>query len=266
MSVAECLGLIGDPDGRLAEATRRWPDWAREQPVLSVLDELRLGDLRAWLYESQWQRSDAVLRALVTISTQNRDDAAAAATLVAWALLPGAIVVANSIRRMSRCGDELVAGQLWLEIRTFEVARGAKVAAGILRNTRSRVLLDLGARSQMERSDRAWSRTVLTGLPSALPEPRDAVAAAVDPGEELHRLLVRGCAQGAVGVDDVGLLMSLLGAVEHQTPRYALSGGGLLTDCISQRVAAQTGTSPATVRRHARRSMRALAEVARRTA
>lgn len=267
--LAQCLGLVDDAQGRLALAAQRWAAWAEEYPALGVLEELRLGELRRWLYAAHWRRSDALLRALVRLSDGRQgEEGAAAATVVAWALLPGAIAVAQALRTMSGSIDELVAGALWLEIRTFDTSGGQKVAAGILRNTRGQVLLELGAHSQLERVDRAWSQTVLVDDPGALPQPGPDVPAlgcgaglepGVDPAEELRRLLTWARARGVITDAEESLLLRLVGTVRHLRPRYCHGGGGLLTDRAAEAVARQLGTGSATVKRHARQSMRALA-------
>lgn len=263
MDVAECLGLVGDPEGRLADAGRRWPAWAREHPVLGVLKELRLPEFRDWLFESGWERSDQMLRALVSVAASDREDAAAAASVVAWALLPAAISLANSVRELSPDGDAIVAGQLWLEIRTFDVTRGSKVAAGIIWKTRSKVLLELGATAAVARADQAWSRTVLCGDSSMLPQPFANVEPEPEPAEELEELLSCSRQAGVISAADLVLLRNLVASASTHTPRYALGAGGLLGDGICQDVGRRIGASMTTVRRHARRSIRALAEAGR---
>jgi len=62
---------------------------------------------------------------------------------LAWVLLPGARVVAHRLRGVSARIDELVATQLWLEVREFAWERRRKVAANIVMNVRRGVLRDL---------------------------------------------------------------------------------------------------------------------------
>jgi hypothetical protein len=82
-----------------------------------------------------------------------------AAGVLAWVLLPGACSVARRLRSLSLRIDELVAAQLWIEVRSFPWQRLWKVAANILGNLRVAVLLDCGVPSQVQRSDRTWART-----------------------------------------------------------------------------------------------------------
>jgi hypothetical protein len=76
---------------------------------------------------------------------------------LAWVLLPGACALAHRLHALSPRIDEVVAAQLWIEIRTFPWQRLRKVAANILANTRTGVLRECGVHSQLERFDRTWS-------------------------------------------------------------------------------------------------------------
>ena len=188
MSVATHLGL--DPDGiALVELEREWASWVAQFPQLA-----RAGDfpsLRDWLVAAASPaEADGVLHALATLGSPSGGDNLTAASVLAWALLPGACALAHRLRGLSPRIDELVAAQLWLEIRSFPWYRLHKVAGNILAATRAGVLRECGVRSQLERTDRAWSSTRLVD-PSATFWARQADEAdSLRPaGEELVELL-----------------------------------------------------------------------------
>jgi hypothetical protein len=99
------------------------------------------------------------LQALARLASPAGGDSVPAAGVLAWVLLPGACSVARRLRSLSLRIDELVAAQLWIEVRSFPWQRLWKVAANILGNLRVAVLLDCGVPSQVQRSDRTWART-----------------------------------------------------------------------------------------------------------
>ena len=85
------------------------------------------------------------------------EDASSAAGVLAWLLVPGACLLAHRLREVSAEVDALVAGQLWIEVRTFGPARGRRVAASILWNTRNAVLREVGVGIH---SEPAWAHRV----------------------------------------------------------------------------------------------------------
>ena len=84
-----------------------------------------------------------------------------AATALVWLLIPGATRLANSLGDLSPDIDGLVAGQLWLEVRSHG-GRGHAIAATILRNTRRAVMAEYGCGDAGRRRDRVWAETTLT--------------------------------------------------------------------------------------------------------
>jgi hypothetical protein len=155
VSLATQLGLQGEEKALLVRAKQDWTLWAARFPCLAVVGGV--GSLRDWLRAAEPAAADDVLHALVTLASPSGADDASAAAVVAWALLPGASVLAQRLRTLSPRIDEVVAAQLWIEIRTFPWQRLRKVAANILANTRTGVLLECGVPSQVERVDRPWS-------------------------------------------------------------------------------------------------------------
>jgi hypothetical protein len=119
-------------------------------------------------------------------------------------------VLAQRLRTLSPRIDEIVAAQLWIEIRTFPWRRLRKVAANILANTRTGVLRECGAHRQIERVDRTWSSVRLVD-PTAVFWTRvcaqdDASHSAV---HELAEVLEWARAVNAISDSDRSLLLSL---------------------------------------------------------
>ena len=168
MSVAEQLGLDEQTSELLALADQRWGHWASAHPALAHCRGVR--ELRSWLPGADQGEADAALHALATLAAADGGDDVGAAAALACALMPGACILANRLRTLAAHIDQIVAAQLWLEVRTFPWRRMRKVAANVLLNTRAGVLADCGARSQLERTDQAWSRTCLL---YTSPSPRD---------------------------------------------------------------------------------------------
>ena len=75
-------------------------------------------------------------------------------------LLPGACLMAHRLRSLTSRIDEVVAAQLWLEIRSFPWQRQRKVAANIVMNTRRGVLRELGVGQSAREADPTWARSL----------------------------------------------------------------------------------------------------------
>lgn len=73
----------------------------------------------------------------------------AAAAMLALALMPGACTLVNRLRTLGPEIDQIVAGKLWLEVRTFPWRRLTKVSANIMLNARAGVLQERGAGATM---------------------------------------------------------------------------------------------------------------------
>lgn len=260
MSVAVQLGLDDDGSELLTLAGRRWPVWAVRHPTLAAVDGP--SNLRSWLRGADPTQADDVLHALATLAAVDGDNDIAAAATLSWALLPGACVLAHRLRGLSPRIDEVVAAQLWVEARTFPWRRLRKVAANVLMDTRSGVLRECGAASQTRRVDRTWHLT--SPVDPCGPEwVWHAAAAGAGPAggaaEELLDVLEWACANNVISSEDRALLLCLVDAADRaSTTRVGRGAGGLMANDVSAAVADEWGISPATVRRRARRSLRAL--------
>ena len=306
MSVGDQLGL-DDNSELLDRARQKWPAWGAADPRLGVVDNF--DDLRTWLPTVDHETSDQVLLALAMLAAPDGGDDIAAAAALAKCLLPGACrlagwlstlpprevfrdsqpVTAGTWSAVERV-DELVASQLWIEVRTFKWRRTRKVAANILINTRVGVLREVGDFFYVSRADRTWANTTLVesfstgdltsadgGAGYSAEMPTERVAGALfhrpeilaDAGpeqeepsatEELLELLAWACDHKVISPADRYLLLCLVEEADRvETRRLARGYGGLLSNEVSSRVAPRIGVSEATVRRHGSRSMRALA-------
>lgn len=303
MSVGDQLGLDDDSE-LLDQARQKWPAWVAAEPRLGVVDNF--DDLRSWLPTVDHETSDQVLLALAMLAAPDGGDDIAAAAALAKCLLPGACrlagwlstlpprevfrdsqpVMAGTWSAVERV-DEVVASQLWIEIRTFKWRRLRKVAANILINTRVGVLREVGDFFYVSRADRTWANTTLVesfsvgdltsadhsaGMPTGRgtgplsrrpeiladdgPEQEEPTAT-----EELLELLAWACDQQVISPTDRYLLLCLVEEADQvETRRVGRGYGGLLSNEVSSRVAPRIGASEATVRRHGSRSVRALAE------
>ena len=266
MSVADQLGL-DDLDGELLGAARAlWPGWVEEMPVLGVAASL--AQLRPWLQTADPVNADRVLHGLARLGSPSGGGSVPASGVLAWALLPGACTLARRLDTMSPRIDELVAAQLWIEVRTFPWQRLTKVSSNIVMNTRSRVLRDLGTFHQLSKSDRTWSLTVVADPHSpvwegqygsgptggATPVQQDPTAA-----DELLELLEWACRDDVISEIDRSLLLALLDVADRSTSRRLRRGrGGLMGNDVSELVAEQWGIGSSTVRRRARHAVLAL--------
>jgi hypothetical protein len=295
MNVGDLLGL-DDGSELLRQARQRWATWVAADSRLAVVNDF--GDLRDWLAIADRAAADDVLLALAMLAAPDGGDDVAAAGALAKCLLPGACRLAAWLatqRRHMLPGDislatELVASQLWIEVRGFPWRRGKKVAANILMNTRAGVLRECGDSTQVGRTDQTWVHTALvepfatcdpgdvdvdvepcgrgerrmpaTGwnpclLTDPTPGPGDAPAS---PREELLAVLAWACEEDVISADDRFLLLCLVEeAARVDTRRTGRGYGGLMANDISERVAPRVGFSDKTVRRRASKSMRALA-------
>jgi hypothetical protein len=260
VSVETQLGLHDEGNGLLVHAGQNWASWVDRFPCLLGIGGV--GSLRAWLRTAEPAAADEVLHALVTLASPSAGDDASAAAMVAWALLPGASVLAQRLQTLSPRIDQIVAAQLWIEIRTFPWRRLRKVAANILANTRTGVLRECGAQRQIERVDRTWSSVRLvdpTAVFWARVCPQDTASQSA--AHELVDVLEWARAVNVISDSDRSLLLELAETADSFGPARTGRGWcGLMANDLSADLAERLGISPITVRRRARRAITALAD------
>jgi hypothetical protein len=289
-------GLLDLDEGSelLGQARQRWATWVAADSRLAVVDDF--DDLRDWLASAERDAADDVLLALAMLAAPDGGDDVAAAGALAKCLLPGACRLAAWLatqRRHMLPGDislatELVASQLWIEVRSFPWRRGRKVAANVLMNTRAGVLRECGDTTQVGRSDQTWVHTALVEafatcdpgdvdvelcrmgeqhMPAAGWNPCLLADPAPGPGDDLESplaellaVLAWACEEDVISDEDRFLLLYMVEeAARVDTRRTGRGYGGLMANDVSARVAPRFGVSDKTVRRRVSKSMRALA-------
>lgn len=282
----EQLLSLGDGSELLDEAHQRWDAWVEIDDRLGVVADLDA--LLRYVRTSTTEEANTCLLVLAMLAAPDGNNDIAAAAALAKALIPGACVLASRLtvqlsrRRwyptgcpergpVSRFVNERVAAQLWLEVRSFPWRRLTKVGGNILMSTRAKVLWECEDPGQLERFERTRARTSHVGTwhergnelaPWA--GARGAAVEAVDtPLEVLMDVLEWACANEVISHNDQSLLLCLVTAASNTEVRATTRGkGNLCSDKLSAIVAPQLGVSPATVRRHAARSVEALATAA----
>src|ERR1035437_2680048 len=125
MSSTQHLGLTWPALVERVERSGRWPAWVTAEPALASvggLDEVALiaadrdhpGD------------ADVLLGALVRLGAVDGGNDQDAAGAVALLLANGADQLAGQLRNLSGDIDQIVAGQVWLQVREFPWPRGRR--------------------------------------------------------------------------------------------------------------------------------------------
>ena len=274
MSVQQQLGL--EDDGLLVQQIReRWSTWSAHDERLAAVAEF--DEFRDWLRTADVEERDDALYALAHMAAKDAGDDHFAGAALAWALLPGAATLAARLAGFAPHIDDLVAAQLWLEVRSFPWKRRRKVAANILAATRAGVLLDLGDNGQVLRTDRVWANTshlssehlegdwlVSDGGVELRAQTREQLSVnfydELTSADEVDALLVWGVREGLISDRDRVVLTELIDEAETTVPaRGRTANCGLGGREITRKVGDRLGVSSATVRRHLNSSVAALA-------
>jgi hypothetical protein len=252
MNVTDMLGL---QDVRMeALVERHWAAWVAVDPRLaSVGDPMRLD---AWRRKAAPETANAVLLGLARLAAFDGGDDTNAALVLAWLLLPTALRVRRSLWSVSDRIDEVVAAQLWVEVRSLPWHRQHWVAAKVATRLREGVLLECG----MPTHHQPARLTVVSLGPV---DPADDRRVDTDhAGEELAELLDWACAEDVISLEDRELLVSLIAAARtlDQSGERLREGGvaGLSSHQVSNVVAQERGVCARTVRRHTARCVAAL--------
>ncbi|NHA68221.1 hypothetical protein [Phycicoccus flavus] len=252
MSVAAQLGLEGPETELLQTAQQQWPRWEALYPALAPAPAL--AGLRAWMQSLDVEPRNDVVCALGRLGSRDGLDEVPAAATLAWALVPGAITIARALQHATPVVDELVAAQLWLEVRTLPSSARHKVAANLLARVRVAVRRDLGLTAPR---DPTWARSMLV-------DPLDpdwhrfpAPAQTAPPPGQAAAILQVAVAERVISDTDRDLLVRL--AEESRENDATRSRAGLVTRRAGLAVAAETCLSDRQVRRRAARALDALA-------
>ncbi len=248
MSVAICLGVDTHERPPLRWARSHWQDWGRAHPALSVVTDLL--DLPRWLGQTAPEGRDEVLAALAR--TAERD--VEAVSVITWLLVPGAVNLARQLADLSPDIDALVAGQLWLTVRSYRGDPSRRVAATLLARTRREVMADLGVGEAALRRDRVWASAVPMGTVPEAPDHKTGP----DPERELAELLEDAAETGALTREDRALLLDVAREAARLNVPARRGRGGLMTPSVAELVAEDYEASARTVRRRAARAVAGL--------
>src|SRR5674476_78038 len=144
MSSMQHLGLTWPSLAERVERSGRWPAWVTAEPALASM--AGLGEVAATVGDRAHPgRADVLLAALVRLGAVDGGNDQDAAAAVALLLDNGAARLAGQLRNLSGDIDQMVAGQVWLQIREFPSRRRRRaIAQNILMDARRALLRDLG--------------------------------------------------------------------------------------------------------------------------
>ena len=127
------------------DACGRWGRWVTAQPALAqVSSAYSLGEVVT--DQTQPARANELLLALVRVGSVDGGVDETAATFVAALLVPGGNRIIRSLTSLGPEVDDVVGGQLWLQVRDYPWrTRPRAVAKNTLMETRRAVLADYGA-------------------------------------------------------------------------------------------------------------------------
>lgn len=232
--------------------------WANAEPALSAIEGVRA--LAELLFDpTDRAQADELFGALLRIAAVDCGDDRDAALLIVALLAGGAEVLGAELRHIADI-DALVAGELWLQIRSFPWrTRRQGFVKGLLLETRRAVL----AAALQERTGRRRSRQFVVLVDPTTDRERGADRLGVlgadhlvephDSRGEVTLLAVLEWAQrsGVVSAAHVALLLELVAAGDRLDE---ISDGsfrrGLNVAAEIRDVAARRGVSEKTVRRH----------------
>ena len=255
MSVAKCMG-VDDVDGpQMMQMRSRWSQWSEVEPGLAVVDDPLA--LPRVMRRSEPEQRDTVLGALLRLGVVEQS----ATVALVWLLAPGATKLAWRLRDLSRDIDELVAGQLWIQVREHDPDDARYVAAKILNRTEREVMVELAVGDLAKRRDPTWAKAVLTDrFDESIPDQESDEDTA---REELHLLLRKALDSGSLSDVDRDLLLDLAHAATMLSAPLRRGRAGLTTPSVAQMVSDDHAMAARTIRRHAADALDGLAEVAR---
>ena len=138
----------------MREVRASWPGWRQASPDLP---DVELADLPHWMTGVGPPQRDAVLTALLGIA----DEDPQAYLALAWMPIPGAARVAGRIRRLADEIDEIVAGQLWIQLCAHDPTDSTSVAKKILDRVHRESMAELGVGALAKSRDEAWAMSVV---------------------------------------------------------------------------------------------------------
>jgi hypothetical protein len=239
----------------MQEVRAEWPGWQEIERALKAVDDLVA--LPRWMKQATPAERDAVLAGLRRLAEHDPR----AFVALAWLLVPGASLVAARLRRLTDAIDDVVAGQLWIQICEHDPADDRYVATTILRRVERESMAELGLGELAKRRDPTWANSVLIErYDETMPAEEQN---AEEPREQLIELLRRALASGALSDQDRGLLLDLALAANLADAPLRRGRAGLTTPSVAQLVSEDHALAARTIRRHAAIALDRLGEVAR---
>jgi hypothetical protein len=256
MSSMQHLGVTWPALTERVERSGRWPSWVAAEPVLASV--AGLGEVAAIAADrADPGRADVLLAALVRLGAADGGNDADAAHAVALLLANGAGRLAGQLRNLSEDIEQMVAGQVWLQIREFPWRRRRRaIAQNILMDARRAVLADLGVDTASRR--RGVVVILVDTIEAAATDCRSGILLHHDhrsrSGEEptLEGILQWATGNGVVRDQDAAILLELA--------RLQMTGAvrGLNSAAEISAVATRRGVNEKTVRRSRDRAVRSL--------
>jgi hypothetical protein len=260
MAPADCVGVSW---GSLSDRVNKGgalARWAAAEPALAGIDTLH--ELAGIVHDrGRPARADELLGALVRTAAVDGGDDENAAFAVAHLLANGTRRLASRLRDLSSDIDSLVAGELWLQIRTFPWQRRRRAfAASLLLDTRHALLRELRPYRARDGEDRVLLVSPWMPEMQRVPNRAGLEPPGCECDDSRSELLdVLGWAQrsGLVERADVALLVDLVLAADR-TAGAGTARRGLTVAAELAYVANLRGVHPQTIRRHRDRTLAAL--------
>lgn len=258
MSISDQLGLdVHDP---VQIITRAWPGWVELEPDLAAVPDPP--GLQAWVErdrlracDQHWSAANQVLLGLARLGAVDGGDDPEAALVLAWLMLPTAAAVARLYQSEEPDIDAVVAGQLFIQTRTYPWrTRPGSVGKGIGRDLRRHVGHQVGI--VPGRHLIAVDPTVLEGRPVL------ESGSEVDAEVEVRQLLHEAVRDGVIDLEQRQLLEDVMAQVEQAggTSLRNRSLGGLTAPSVTGPVARRRAVTERTIRRRFARATTAIAE------
>jgi len=256
----QLMGLNWPALEERVERSGRWSSWGATETVLAGLKGL---DEVVAIVEDRGDpgRADALLAALVRLGAVDGGNDQDAAQAVALLLANGAARLARQLRNLSDNIEEMVAGQVWLQIREFPSRRRWRaISQNILLDARRALLRDLGVDTSKRHRGFEVILVDTTAVGAVTNGSSDAVisrdpAAALDDEPTLLAVLQWAIDKGVVTDHDATILLELASTEVAGTLRGLNSGAEI------RAVAARHGINEKTVRRRRDRALRSLVSV-----
>ncbi len=267
MSPTDSLGVTWPALTERVDPVRGLDRWAAAEPALAGIGTV--GELAEIVHDGgDRARADELLGALVRLGAVDGGDEEDAALLVAHLLGNGTRKLALQLRDLSGDIDDLLAGELWLQIRTFPWRRRRRAyAKSLLLDTRLAVLAELRPYRNRAGLDRI---TLVDPIARAAENHATADCAGLldRPFLDLHDedepslldLLEWAQRSGVIDRADAALLIELMRAADGmgQADRDVSAGRGLNRADEVSAVAARHGVHEKTIWRRRARALSAL--------